>query len=387
MANWIEISEERLAANYLALRSAAGKETAVMAVIKANGYGHGAATCAPILVETGAEWLGVTNAQEGAAVRRALSGAPASILVMSGFLPEDVRVLVQFGLTPVVWTREQVRWLAEFGSCAPDREIGVHVEVDTGMSRQGCRPGLELEELVSDLERMPGLRLDGIFTHFCSSEAADSGLTLEQQKLFTEAVAQIAARGLRPAWVHAGNTSSVDNPAGDAGWLTGLAQTVGARAMVRTGLGLYGYCLAIEPEGRPQVAPALLPVMTWKARILSVRELCAGAAIGYNATFVARQPMRIALLPVGYADGLRRELSSGNFSELKAGGWVMIAGQRAPILGRISMNLTVLDVTGIARVQAGDEAVVLGDGITAEDHARLAGTIAYEIVCGVHPCG
>ena len=178
--------------------------------------------------------------------------------------------------------------------------------------------------------------------------------------------------------VHAGNTSTVDNPAQEWPWLVELAATVGARAMVRTGLGLYGYCLPIGGHARPQVRSALRPVMTWKAHVLAVRELEAGETVGYNATFTAKRPMRVALLPAGYADGLRRELSEG--------GWVMIRGVRAPILGRVSMNLTVVDVTGIAGVAANEEAVLLGEGVTAEDHARLAGTIAYEILCGVHPC-
>jgi alanine racemase len=124
----------------------------------------------------------------------------------------------------------------------------------------------------------------------------------------------------------------------------------------------------------------LQPVMSWKTRVIGLRDVQAGDAVGYNATFTARRPMRLALLPVGYADGLRRELSG---SDAQAGGWVMVQGQRAAIIGRISMNLTVVDVTEIHGVSVGDEVVMLGDGITADDHAQLAGTISYEIVCGV----
>jgi alanine racemase len=164
------------------------------------------------------------------------------------------------------------------------------------------------------------------------------------------------------------------------------AQTVGAQAMVRCGIALYGYCLPIEGEGaQPKIRGKLQPVMTWKTRVLDVREVAAGEPVGYNATFVAQGPMRLALLPVGYSDGLRRELSSTN---AKPGGWVTVGGRRAAIVGRISMNLTVIDVTGvdgsgIEGVRVGDEVVLLGDGVTADDHARLAGTISYEILCGV----
>ena len=150
--------------------------------------------------------------------------------------------------------------------------------------------------------------------------------------------------------------------------------------MVRSGLGLYGYCLPIEGEAVAHVRDGLLPVMTWKTRVIGVRNVCPGETVGYNATFVAQRAMRLALLPVGYADGLRRELSGPN--EV-SGGWMRLHGQRAPIVGRVSMNLTVVDVSGIAEVAVGDEAIVLGDGITADDHALLARTIAYEIVCGV----
>ena len=154
--------------------------------------------------------------------------------------------------------------------------------------------------------------------------------------------------------------------------------------MVRSGLALYGYTLPIAGDGPAHLRPRLEPVLTWIARVLSVRDLALGATVGYNATFTAEAPMRVALLPVGYADGLRRELSSKNG---KPRGWVVLHGARAPILGRISMNLTVVDVTRILAVRAGDRAIVLGPGIDADEHARLAHTISYEILCGIHPCG
>src|SRR6185437_8656633 len=218
-----------------------------------------------------------------------------------------------------------------------------------------------------------------------SAEVADSQLTLMQRERFEHAMAEVAAAGLRPTWVHAGNSSTVDNSAAsehDRGaliWLREVAASAGARAMVRSGIALYGYCLPVE-GAEAMVEPALRPVMAWKTRVIGVREVEAGDTVGYNAVFTAQRPMRLALLPVGYADGLRRELSG---SDAAAGGWVMIGGQRAMIVGRVSMNLTIVDVTAISGVNVGDEAVLLGDGITADDHALLAHTIAYEIVCGM----
>jgi alanine racemase len=155
--------------------------------------------------------------------------------------------------------------------------------------------------------------------------------------------------------------------------------------MVRPGIALYGYCLPIQqgnpaPTTHPKIHPHLQPIMTWKTRILTLRDVHPGDTVGYNATFTAQHPMRLALLPIGYADGLRRELSSTNS---KPGGWAIIHNQRAPIIGRVSMNLTVVDVTGIPAATSGDEVILLGDGITADDHARLAHTISYEILCGI----
>ncbi|MGD1059665.1 MAG: alanine racemase [Solirubrobacteraceae bacterium] len=403
MRSWIEIAEERLAGNLRVLAEAAGAETEVLAVVKANAYGHGLEACSAALARAGARWFGVTDVGEGARVRGALdaagfppqrseiAGGPgfgdARILAMCGFQPEDVEAIKQHRLTPVVWRAEQVEWLRGSGA-------GVHVEVDTGMGRQGVRAGVELDKLLGQMGEA-GLKLDGIFTHFCAAEVAGSELTQTQQHRFAAAVAQLRERGLRPGWVHTGSSSSVDNPAGDAGWLVELAQSVGARAMVRCGIALYGYCLEIEgaSAGRSQVnarvRAVLRPVMAWKTRVIDLRELAAGETVGYNATFTATGPMRVALLPVGYADGLRRELSGSNVgTDARPGGWVMIRGRdglnrRAAIVGRVSMSLTVVDVTGIDDVRVGDEVVLLGDGVTADDHARLAGTIPYEILCGV----
>jgi alanine racemase len=403
--SWVEISEERLRANYRVLAEAAGRHIAVLAVVKANAYGHGAAVCAPVLARAGAKWLGVTDAAEGAAVRAALLKAGAKhdqqllpkLLVMCGPLPEDADAIVRHDLTPVVWEQQQMEWLADAVRRRGTGPLRVHLEIDTGMARQGVAVGDELRAMLLWLRGQTSLELDGVLTHFASAEVAGSPLTMAQRERFEAAVYAVGEVGLRPAWVHAGNSSTVDNDLADGelhgsllAWLSGLAEELGARAMVRSGLGLYGYCLPIEfadeadphtdSQTGPQVRPGLQPVMTWKARIIGVRDVLAGDTVGYNATFVAKRPMRLALVPVGYADGLRRELSGSN---THAGGWMLVHSSRAAIVGRVSMNLTVVDVTEIPNVRVGDEVVVLGDGITAEDHARLAGTIAYEIVCGV----
>jgi alanine racemase len=295
---------------------------------------------------------------------------------MCGFSADEVPALQQHCLTPVVWTVEQVQWLA-------GQRIPIHIEVDTGMHRLGVRPGPDLATLLAAI-KSAGIDVEAVLTHFASSEEFASPLTLAQQHCFAIAVDQMTQAGLQPAYVHAGASSAVDNPAQPSTWLADLAASAGARAMVRTGIALYGFCMPLAGDAEAHLQPLLQPVMTWKARVLSISSLATGETVGYNATYTASKPMLVALLPVGFADGLRRELASTN---PRPGGWVMLHGQRAPILGKISMNLTVVDVTAIAETQAGDEATVLGPGITAEDHARLADTTVYEILCGIHPCG
>lgn len=389
MNSWVELSAERLAANYRALVDAAGLP--VLAVIKANGYGHGASLCAPVLARAGASWFGVTDVEEAATVLASLKDTEPrpGVLVMSGLLEEDADAIVSHNAAAVVWTIEHLQWLAAAAArSGRTAHLSVHLEIDTGMSRQGVAPGPDLNRVLAWLTVNPQIHLDGVLTHFASAEIAGSLQTAGQRQRFDEACRAVAQAGLHPTWLHASNTSVIDltTEPDHHVWLTKLASTLGARPMARSGLGLYGYRLPLEREhGHTEPVNAKLhcklkPVMTWKTRITAVRDLAPGESIGYNGIFTAERPMRIALLPVGYADGLRRELSASNTT---TGGWVMIHGQRAPVVGRISMNLTTVDVTGLATANAGDEAVLLGEGITADDHARLARTIPYEILCGI----
>ena len=387
--SWVEVSAHALERNLAALRRiattalpASTEQPALLAVIKANAYGHGATLCAPILARASAEWLGVTDAAEGAAVRASLQAAGIAdsaqprLLLMCGLEPADVPLILEHRLTPVVWFPEQLTWLA--AAADTNHPLPIHLELDTGMARQGVRPGEDLILLLTALRTHPQLKLDGVMTHFASSEIAKSPLTATQQHRFEQALVQFQAAGQHPAWLHAGNTSTLDE-ARLLPWLAAQASAINARLLVRSGLALYGHTLPLEGAA-PHLAPSLTPVGTWKSHVIALRDLASGETVGYNATFTAPAPMRVALLPVGYADGLRRELSSTNETP---GGWVMLRGGRAPILGRVSMNLTTVDVTHIPDASLGDEAILLGPGVNAEDHARLAGTVPYEILCGM----
>ncbi len=402
---WIEIDEARLAANFHALdhllaAANASARPALLAVVKANAYGHGIAACVPTLARAGAEWLGVTDTHEGITVRQALqnAGVPADeqpqVLIMSG--PEgtaaEAEAILTHRLTPVVWTPEHLRPLAAAAlRLGHTGAIPVHLEIDTGMARQGVQPGAALDAMLQAIANTPAITLDGVFTHFASTEVVHSHQTIDQRSRFEAAIAQLEATSLKPRWLHVGNSSYLDNGADPTSlsWLNQLAASLDARPMVRSGLGLYGYLLPLESEPNKSaqptpeaalVASTVRPVLTWKTHIIGLRELSPTETVGYNGIYIADRPMRLALLPVGYADGLRRELSAANN---RPGGWVILDGQRAPIVGRVSMNLTVVDVTAIPSVQVGDEATLLGDGSTASDHAHLAHTIAYEILCNI----
>lgn len=372
MKSWIEISAARLVDNLRAIQAVAGAEVETLAVVKANGYGHDAALVAHVLADAGLRWFGVSDVEEGARVRAA---CPASrILVMCGMEPGDAPALVAAGLTPVVWTVEHVAAMEAAAEIA-GKPIAVHLEIDTGMSRQGARSGAELAAVLERLAALQWVRCEGVMSHLSCAEVSESAFTAEQIERFELALKQITQAGIQPELLHLANTSAVDEGS-TLLWVRQMAVAIGARAMVRPGLAVYGHALPVE-SGRAQLAMNLKPVETWKTRVIGLREIEPETTIGYGATFIATFPMQLALLPVGYADGFRREASSG-----VGDGWVIVSGKRARVVGRVSMNLTTVDVTGIDIV-VGDEVVLLGDGVTAEDHAQWCGTIAYEILCGV----
>jgi alanine racemase len=397
---WAEISLDRLRHNFHLLCSQAaglvpGQPPELLAVVKANAYGHGVESCGPALAAAGAGWLGVTSVEEGAALRRALGVLPshlsaARILVMSSVWHGEAETLLDRALTPQVWEAYQLGLLAEaaVGRGMPAGSLAVHLEVDTGMARQGVAPGAHLATLLHEYFG-PGspLLLEGVMTHLSAPEVLDQTDTDAQVGRFAEALEQVQAAGLRPRWMHVGNSATVF----DERWtatLASLAERGDARLMLRPGLALYGYPVRFTPSVPPVLkAQALAPetqaglqtVLAWKTRITSLREIAAGEGAGYNSTFRATRVTRLALAPVGYADGLNRLLSNK--------GSMLVHGQRAAIAGRISMDQTILDITDIPEAAIGDEVVILGQQgsgeITAWEHADLCGTIPYEILCNI----
>ena len=362
---WIEVSLAALRHNLRAIEAHVGKQITVCPVIKSDAYGHGAAGCARALSAAGAKWLAVSSVEEGIALRKL--GIEARILVLSGFWRGEEGEIVQHRLTPAIWAREHIE-LLEQAAAAAKRRVAVHLKVNTGMNRLGADMK-DLPAIYEALGKAQYLSLEGLFSHFAASEVAGLAHGDEQLRKFSEAVALARNAGLEVLIRHMANSAGIVTRPNS--WFD----------MVRPGLAIFGHCLPLSAAKDANVPPVppLKPALTWKARVLQVRDVAAGEQVGYSAGHITKSPTRIAVLPVGYGDGLTRRLSSR--------GRVIIANAYAPILGNISMNLTTVDVTNIPGVAVGDEAIFIGASpdckIDVAEHAQTAGTIPYEILCNI----
>jgi alanine racemase len=395
---WVEISAPSFENNYrfldgvgfLQAQGLTPPNAELLAIVKADAYGHSLDICAPAAVRAGARWLGVTSAEEGVQARAV---CPESrILVMGGIFPGQGGAILEHALAAVAWESNQLDELeaAARAAAAPPGSIAVHLEIDTGMSRQGA----SVNHLAPLLERFgpdSPLRLEAVTTHLYASDESNGEATARQLISLEEALARIDAAepriASRPEWLSVGASAALLG--NDAHAIVALAERSRLKLMLRPGLALYGVVPRYEPPFDETDQSSILnaarmrlqPVLAWKTRVVSVRDVPAGAEIGYNGTFVATEPMRLALLAVGYADGLDRRLGN-RFS-------LLVRGERAPIVGRISMDQSVLDVTEIPGVEPGDEVVILGsqggETITAFDHADAAGTIPWEIFTRIGP--
>lgn len=359
---WAEIDLDALASNFRAVCERVGPSVKVMGVVKADAYGHGAATCARRLADEGAEWFGVATPEEGFELRRA--GVERHVLSFGGFWEGQAEECLAHRITPVVYRLDMAEAL-DAAASRSGMSADVHVKIDTGMGRLGVRYD-EAAEFADALRRLRHLRVDGLMTHFAAAdEPRRDCFTEEQLKHFREAVAAFRARGHEPTYEHAANSAAT------------FAHPESRGNMVRPGGVLYGLWRDVLPPLAD--APALRPVMSLRTRIMLLKRVHAGETLGYGCTFEAAREMKVATVPVGYADGYTRALSNR--------GRVIVRGRFAPVVGRISMDLTLLDVTDVPGVETGDVVTMLGaDGplsIPAEDIAQTAGTLSYEITCGI----
>jgi len=335
-----------------------------LAVVKANAYGHGAIDCAHRLEAEGVDWFGVALVEEGIELRKA--GITKPILVLGGFWSGQEIDVIDHDLTPAISTINQLD-LLESSAASRGIERAIHIKIDTGMMRIGVR-WTESIEMVERLAASKHLRLEGLMTHFAAADDLnETEFTTEQMRRFDECVEKLASVGIRPYIIDLANSPGA------------VGHPTTRRQMVRLGGILYG--LGGDVLAKEIDKPELRPVMSLRSKVAMLKHVETGESIGYGRTFRATRDMTIAVVPVGYADGLPRGLSSK--------GSMLIRGQVAPIVGRVSMDWTVIDVTDIVDVIAGDEVTLIGsDGnnsIVAEDLAGLTNTISYEITCGIGP--
>jgi alanine racemase len=365
---WAEVSLTTLRQNFRTVQKHVGANVTVCAVVKADAYGHGAVECSRALEAEGARWLGVTSLDEAIPLREA--GVGANILLMTGFWRGEEGEIIRLHLTPTVWEPWHIESLDRAAAALGRAQHPVHLKVDTGMGRLGV--GLEqLSGLLDGLKSAKHLMLDGLSTHLAASEIMDAPSVAEQERNFDTARRMVEEAGMKPVFVHMANTGAV------------ISRRETWNSMVRPGVALYGYYLPFQRAGREvsggTLRLAVKPVLTWKTRILSLRDFRANQPLGYGATYVTKAPAHVAVLPVGYADGFNRQLSNR--------GRVIVREHYAPIVGRISMDLTLADVTGIPGVAVGDEVILLGTGeglsVNALEHAELANSTPYEILCNI----
>jgi len=358
---WAEIDLDAIGHNVSAIKRHVGEQVTVMAVVKANAYGHGVLPVAQVALGSGATWLAVNRVSEGVTLRQA--GIRAPILVM-GYTPvAGASTVVAHNLTPTVISTSLAQALSqasnEMGKTTP-----VHVKIDTGMGRFGLLPD-EAVDFICALQRLSGLRLEGVYTHFAVADLADKSYTHQQFAIYHEVLTGLEEKGIQVPIRHVANSA------------TALDLPEMHLDAVRPGIAIYG----LRPSNEVEPAVSLRPALTLKSKVGRVRTLSARSSISYGRTFVTERPTPVALVPVGYGDGYLR-LNSNR-------GAVLIHGQRAPIRGRVCMDQFVVEITGIEGVKEEDEIVLIGqqesETLSAEEVAQWGETINYEIVTQLLP--
>ncbi len=352
---WAEIDLGALERNFRYLEQRLPETTRIMAVLKANAYGHGAVITARKLAELGVAMLGVGDSSEALELREA--GIDAPVLVLGAIVPGEMEALVRGDIATCIHSHDRARLLSNVAR-ALGRRVRVHIKIDTGMGRLGVRPEVACG-LAKQLADDPHIVLEGVCTHYGSAASPVPFHTSEQISLFVRIVQEIRAFGVQPKFLHASNSAAV---------FSTLSEHF---SMARVGLALFG----LNPGNLPLGTPPIDPVLALRSQVAFLKDVPEGTPVGYNRMCLTRRATRLAVLPLGYNDGLPYALSNRAF--------VLIRGERAPVLGAISMDYTTVDVTDIAGVGVGDRATVIGaDGkqrITVEDLARTIGTIPYEI--------
>ncbi|HWR66295.1 MAG TPA: alanine racemase [Bellilinea sp.] len=361
VVTWAEIDLAAIRKNIRSFKRHVGDAVEIFAVVKANAYGHGAVPVAKAALDAGARRLAVHRLTEGIELRQA--GLTAPILVMGYTPPAGAQAMVEWDLTPSCITTEFAQAFSA-QAAANGKIMPLHVKVDTGMSRYGLFPA-EVIPFLTAVSELPGIKIEGLFTHFATADSSDLTWVLQQIATFDQLISTTRSTGMDIPIIHAANSA------------TTMKLSQAHYNAVRPGISMYG----MNPSSDWEPVFELNPALTLKSTVSRVRELPAGAGVSYGRTFVTSRPTMAALVPVGYGDGYHRILTNK--------GVVLIRGQRAPIMGRVCMDQFVVDVTGIPGVQQDDEVVLVGrqgqERISAEEVGRLAGSINYEVTTGLLP--
>ena len=370
---WAEISLKAILQNLRVIRRHIGAQRMVLAVVKSNAYGLGAVPISKALQKAGTEWFGVTCANEGIELRE--SGIRKRILVLTGFWPGEEKRLIRNHLTPTVTRVSDLRHLERAAkslgakSSAKSGRVPFHLKINTGMNRLGISPD-EIDAFALALGDCPHIQLEGTYTHFASAEDFTAEQTAVQEQLFGECLARLRELGISPGIVHLANSGAI------------CARPSTWGDMVRPGAILYGYHQSFDPPQKRQEVMCEMPLepcLSLRARIISLREVPPGQAVGYGARFVTARPSRIAVINAGYADGVVRARTNR--------GCALVRGRRVPLVGTISMDLTMLDVTDVPETTLGDVATIYGkDGkaaIEVSDVAREIGTVTSDLLCAL----
>jgi alanine racemase len=359
---WAEVDLHALRQNLGQIRALAGPGRNILTVVKADAYGHGLRQTAALLMQSGTDIFGVANLAEARAIRAVGQGWP--ILMLGACLPEEVEVAVREGVMPTLSTLEEAR-LFSAAAAGHGKVVSAHLKVDTGMGRLGA-PVSEAVALLDEVEKLPALVISGLYTHYSSAEE-DAAFTRRQKKVFAALVDTFASQGKKFRWLHASNSGAL------------LLDPDDFCNTVRPGLLVYG----IVPAGRRRVRAGMTsrfqPALAWKCRVSLVKEVPAGTPISYGRAFVSQRTMRVATVTAGYGDGFFRAASN------RAS--VLVSGRRCPVLGRVTMDQMVVDVSGVAEVSTGDEVVLMGrqsgEQITAGELADWCRTVPWEILTNI----
>ena len=357
-ACWVEVDLSALRRNFRLVRRRIPPDTPVISIIKANAYGHGAVPVARALVEEGASILGVANVEEARELR--VAGISGRVMVMGRTIEADLEKAVRWNVELTIPHTRLAEKLSEI-AVGRGRKMKVHLKVDTGMSRLGVPWHDALQEATA-VRGLPALEMVGVYTHFANADLADTEMTRIQIERFEEVRNSLRKSGFPGNLYHLANSAAV------------LTSRYPEGTGVRPGIMLYG--AAPSPD---TATGELSPILTWKCRVIQVKDIPPGTGISYGHDFITSRDSRIATIAVGYADGYPRSLTNC--------GQVLLGGKRVPVVGRVTMDMTMVDITGIDGIFPGDEAVVIGQqgdvSVTAEEIADLCHTINYEIFCGI----